>query len=95
MINKYLHRSLSRKNENEIIIWSWNNLEAMVGSMVSYWWDSASQKNAAELLGVMVFSSVVGVDSRMGNSVKAMLGERWLVRCVSVRIIEGDMDVSR
>ena len=26
MINKYLRKSLARKNGNEILIWSWNNL---------------------------------------------------------------------
>ena len=50
--------------------------------MVSFWWASLSQATAAELLGVMVLSWVVGVVSRRGKSDKETLGESVLLSCI-------------
>ena len=65
----------------------------MVRSMVIYWEDSVAQETAVELLGLVVLSWVVGLDYRMGNPYKAMLGERVSVDWVSVRKIVVSMEV--
>ena len=62
--------------------------------MVSCRWDSVAQATEEALLGVVVLSWVVVVVSMRGGLYKAMLGESVLLRCVSVRIIVGDMEVS-
>ena len=55
---------------------------AMAGSMVSFWWASVAPETAVALLGLLVFSWVVGVFSKRGKSDKSMLGEIILVGCV-------------
>ena len=61
--------------------------------MVSFWWDSVDQSTAVELLGVVVFSLVVGVVSRRGKSYKEMLGESVSVGYISVISIVGAVEV--
>ena len=59
--------------------------------MVSFWWASVDQATVVELLGVVIFSWVVGMVYRKGNSDKSMLGESVFVGGVSVRSILGVM----
>ena len=67
----------------------------MVGSMVIFLWVGVAQADIVAILGVVVFSWVVGIVSRRGKSYKVKLGESSLVGCVSVRSIVGAMEVLR
>ena len=54
-----------------------------------------AQATALALLGVVIFSWVIRVVSRIGKPNKKMLGERVLVGYVSLISIVGTMEVSR